>query len=140
MKKKFDWNSVVLPAGGVLVIVLFWMLLSKTLAPDLPTPIKTWEESKFYLLNPFFKEGEMNQGMGRLAFYSLMRVVKGYLLAILLGTPLGFAIGLSKRLSQMFDPIIQVLRPISPLAWLPLGLIVFQKSEPATPRRRPSER
>src|SRR5437762_14277204 len=73
----------------------------------------------------------MDQGIGLLAFYSLIRVAKGFLLGILIGTPLGFMLGLSKTFNRMFDPVIQVLRPISPLAWLPLGLIVFQKSEPA---------
>jgi nitrate/nitrite transport system permease protein len=53
------------------------------------------------------------------------------MLGALMGTPLGFLLGLSPLLKRMFDPLIQVLRPISPLAWLPLGLILFQKSEPA---------
>jgi nitrate/nitrite transport system permease protein len=83
------------------------------------------------VLEPFFKDGEMNQGMGRLAFYSLVRVGKGFLLALAIGTPLGFLLGLSRPMHQALDPIIQFLRPISPLAWLPLGLVVFQKSEPA---------
>jgi nitrate/nitrite transport system permease protein len=73
----------------------------------------------------------MNQGIGRLAFYSLVRVAKGYALALLIGTPVGFLLGLSRAFHQSFDPIIQFLRPISPLAWLPLGLVIFQKSEPA---------
>jgi nitrate/nitrite transport system permease protein len=131
MKKKFDPAPYLLPMVGIALILVVWTSICQTIAPDMPTPLRTWEESKMYLLNPFFKDGEMNQGMGRLAFYSLVRVAKGYALAVLLGTPVGFMIGLSKRISQMFDPIIQVLRPISPLAWLPLGLIVFQKSEPA---------
>ena len=131
MKKKFEWSAVFLPTVAVGAILLFWALLSQTWAKDLPSPVQTWMDSKMYILNPFFKDGEMNQGMGRLALYSLWRVVKGYALALLLGTPLGFLIGLSKKSTQAFDPIIQVLRPISPLAWLPLGLIIFQKSEPA---------
>ena len=73
----------------------------------------------------------MNQGIGRLAYFSLIRVAQGYLLAILIGTPLGFLLGLSRNFTQTFDPLIQILRPISPLAWLPLGLILFQRSEPA---------
>jgi nitrate/nitrite transport system permease protein len=73
----------------------------------------------------------MDQGILRLAAYSLFRVAKGFLLGVLIATPLGFILGLSKTLHRMLDPVIQVLRPISPLAWLPLGLIVFQKSEPA---------
>jgi nitrate/nitrite transport system permease protein len=84
-----------------------------------------------YILQPFDKRGEMDQGIARLAYYSLIRVAKGFSLGILMGTPIGFALGLSKFVHRMFDPVIQILRPISPLAWLPLGLIVFQKSEPA---------
>jgi nitrate/nitrite transport system permease protein len=53
------------------------------------------------------------------------------LLGALIGTPVGFLLGVSPALSRMFDPLMQVLRPISPLAWLPLGLVLFQKSEPA---------
>jgi nitrate/nitrite transport system permease protein len=83
------------------------------------------------VLEPLFKDGEMNQGIGRLGFYSLVRVAKGFALALLLGTPIGFLLGLSRSFHQAFDPIIQFLRPISPLAWLPLGLVIFQKSEPA---------
>jgi len=120
-----------LPFVGVGVIIVLWAALSATVAPDLPSPLRSWEESKRYILEPFFKEGEMNQGIGRLALYSLTRVAQGYLLAIALGTPLGFLLGLSRGFTQAFDPLIQILRPISPLAWLPLGLILFQRSEPA---------
>jgi nitrate/nitrite transport system permease protein len=66
-----------------------------------------------------------------LAYYSLMRVARGFLLGIAIATPIGFLLGVSPLLTRMFDPIMQVLRPISPLAWLPLGLVLFQKSEPA---------
>lgn len=124
-------SRLVLSFAGVAVMLLVWTLVSQTLAPDLPSPLRTWNESRRYVLEPFFKEGEMNQGIGRLAFYSLVRVAKGYLLALALGTPLGFLLGLSRGFHESFDPIIQFLRPISPLAWLPLGLVVFQRSEPA---------
>ena len=73
----------------------------------------------------------MDQGIVRMAAYSLFRVAKGFLLAVLIGTPLGFLLGSSPLFFRMFDPDIQVLRPISPLAWLPLGLILFRQSEPA---------
>ena len=67
----------------------------------------------------------------RFAWYSLVLVAKGYALALLIGTPLGFILGWSKLFQKSFDPVIQVLRPVSPLAWLPLGLVLFQKSHPA---------
>src|SRR5215470_20134130 len=122
---------VVLPFLGIAATLVAWTLVSQTVAPDLPSPLRTWTESRRYVLEPFFKDGEMNQGIGRLAFYSLLRVGKGFALALLIGTPIGFLLGLSKTFHQSFDPIIQFMRPISPLAWLPLGLVVFQKSEPA---------
>ncbi|MGQ0793833.1 MAG: nitrate ABC transporter permease [Deltaproteobacteria bacterium] len=132
MEKQIQKISLIFfPLIGLGLALVVWTLLSHTVAPDLPSPSRTWEESKNYVLQPFFKEGEMNQGIGRLAYYSLIRVTKGYLIAILIGTPIGFMLGLSAMFSKTFDPIIQILRPISPLAWLPLGLVMFQKSEPA---------
>jgi len=119
-----------LPVVGVGFLMFVWTALSANV-PDLPSPLKTWEESKVYILQPLEKRGEMDQGIARLAAYSLFRVAKGFLLGIAIATPLGFILGLSKVFNRMFDPVIQVLRPISPLAWLPLGLIIFQKSEPA---------
>ena len=122
--------SIALPILGVVLVGLVWATVS-TRVPDLPSPIRTWTESKVYILEPFEKRGEMDQGIALLASYSLWRVAKGFFLGILIGTPLGFMLGLSRTFHRMFDPIVQVLRPISPLAWLPLGLVVFQKSEPA---------
>jgi len=119
-----------LPIVGILAVIALWGFMS-TRVPDLPSPVKTWQDSKLYILEPLVKRGEMDQGIGLLAYQSLIRVAKGFLLGALIATPLGFLLGLSKAFNRMFDPVIQVLRPISPLAWLPLGLIVFQKSEPA---------
>jgi nitrate/nitrite transport system permease protein len=124
-------RNLLLPCLGLLGVLVVWTVLSQTVARDLPSPARTWEESRRYILEPFFKDGEMNQGILRLAFYSLVRVAKGFALALLLGTPIGFLLGLSRGFHQAFDPIVQFLRPISPLAWLPLGLVIFQKSEPA---------
>ncbi len=124
-------SRFVLPLLGLGLVLVVWTALSQTVAPDLPSPVKTWAESRRYVLQPFFKDGEMNQGIGRLAAYSLLRVGKGYLLALLIGTPIGFMLGLSRKFYDTFDPIIQFLRPISPLAWLPLGLVIFRQSEPA---------
>jgi nitrate/nitrite transport system permease protein len=119
-----------LPIVGIALALLAWSAAARAVA-DLPSPSETWTESKLYLLEPFEKRGEMDQGIGLLAYYSLVRVARGFLLGILLGTPLGLLFGVSKPLNRMFDPIMQILRPISPLAWLPLGLMLFQKSEPA---------
>jgi nitrate/nitrite transport system permease protein len=125
----FDW--FVLPAAGIGAFLLLWALSSATWAKTLPSPTKTWEMSRTYITQPFAKRGEMDQGILRFTWYSLVLVAKGYTLAILVGVPLGLMLGMSKLFTRGFDPIIQVLRPVSPLAWLPLGLILFQKSEPA---------
>jgi len=119
-----------LPLVGIILALVVWAGLS-AMVTDLPSPLKTWEESKVYILKPLEKRGEMDQGILLLAYYSLLRVARGFLLGIALATPLGFMLGMSKTLTRIFDPIMQVLRPISPLAWLPLGLILFRKSEPA---------
>ena len=124
-------QKIVLPALGLLAVLVVWTAISQAITRDLPSPARTWTESRRYVLEPFFKDGEMNQGIGRLAFYSLVRVGKGFLLALAIGTPIGFLLGLSRAFHQAFDPIVQFLRPIAPLAWLPLGLVIFQKSEPA---------
>ncbi len=120
---KFDW--LILPLIGVAVVLLLWQISSKTWAKELPSPSKTWESSKDYVLKPFEKRGEMDQGILRFTWYSLILVAKGYAIALIVGTPIGFCLGLSKAFTKTFDPIIQVLRPVSPLAWLPLGLVLF---------------
>ncbi|MCY2963812.1 MAG: nitrate ABC transporter permease [Planctomycetota bacterium] len=125
----FDW--LLLPLVALVACGLLWSLSSATWAKSLPSPLKTWEMSKPYVLQPFAKRGELDQGVLRFAWYSLVLVAKGYSLALLAGVPLGLLLGMSKIFTRGFDPIIQILRPVSPLAWLPLGLILFQKSEPA---------
>ncbi len=124
-------GRILLPFVGIAAVVALWALVSLTIVPTLPSPLKTWEVSRTYLLAPFEKRGELDQGILRFTWYSLVRVAKGYSLALAIGIPLGLMLGLSKRFTLAFDPIIQILRPVSPLAWLPLGLVLFQKPEPA---------
>ncbi len=123
--KKFKLDWLVLPLLGLLVIVALWDISSRTWAKELPSPLKTWTASKSYIVEPFAKRGEMDQGILRFTWYSLALVAKGYLLALVIGTPIGFLLGLSPAFTKTFDPIIQILRPVSPLAWLPLGLVLF---------------
>ena len=123
--KKFKLDWLILPLIGVAVVVGIWAASSATWAKELPSPLKTWEKSKDYVMKPFEKRGEMDQGILRFTWYSLVLVAKGYALALIIGTPIGFMLGLSKNFAKTFDPIIQILRPVSPLAWLPLGLVLF---------------
>ena len=130
-KPRFDASAIFLPALAVLLLLMLWAMTSSTLSKNLPSPAKTWEVSKPFVTAPFEKRGELDQGVARFAWYSLLLVAKGYAIALLLGAPLGFILGWSKLFAKSFDPIIQVLRPVSPLAWLPLGLVLFEKSHPA---------
>ena len=120
---KLDW--LILPLAGFGIVLVFWAVSSNTWATNLPSPLKTWESSKPYILEPFAKRGEMDQGILRFTWYSLVLVAQGYAIALIVGTPIGFCLGLSKGFTKTFDPIIQILRPVSPLAWLPLGLVLF---------------
>ncbi len=147
---KLSLNAIFLPFLGVLLCIGGWALISgksvtKTttkddgwgdmitvtetkrvgLSADLPAPSETWVASKPYIVEPFAKRGELDQGILRFTWLSLKLVVQGYLLALLIGTPIGFLLGLSRNFTLAFDPIIQILRPVSPLAWLPLGMVMF---------------
>src|SRR3989440_5552875 len=124
--KKIDW--LILPLIGIAFVLAIWAVSSSTWAKELPSPLKTWQASRPYIFEPFAKRGEMDQGILRFTWYSLVLVAKGYALALLIGTPIGFCLGLSSSFTKTFDPIIQVLRPVSPLAWLPLGLVLFMNA------------
>lgn len=139
--KTFLLHNLLLPLIGIAMALILWTVASSlTRNPasgiaDLPSPMQTWEGSKLYILEPFAKRGELDRGVGSFLLLSLGLVTKGYLIALLVGTPLGFLLGTSKTFARMFDPIIQILRPVSPLAWLPLGYLIFiavQRSAPGT--------
>lgn len=101
-----------------------WHLASQTVSKGSRRRARLEREPR-YVLKPFEKRGEMDQGILRFTWYSLVLVAKGYAIALIIGTPIGFMLGLSKTFTKAFDPIIQILRPVSPLAWLPLGLVLF---------------
>ena len=87
--------------------------------------VKAWEE----LSNPFYDAGPNDKGIGIQIGYSIYRVLTGYAMAALIAIPLGFLIGMSPVAYKALNPFIQVLRPISPLAWMPLALFIIQDSE-----------
>ncbi|MFO1326845.1 MAG: nitrate ABC transporter permease [Rubrivivax sp.] len=81
-----------------------------------------------HLARPFYDNGPNDKGLGLQLAYSLGRVALGYGLAALLAVPLGFVIGMSPLIYRALDPFIQVLKPISPLAWMPLALYTIKDS------------
>jgi nitrate/nitrite transport system permease protein len=93
-----------------------------------PQPMAVLEASWEHLSNPFYDKGPNDKGVGIQLGHSLARVAVGFLLAMAVAIPLGFLIGMSPLLSKAFDPFIQVLKPISPLAWMPLALYTLKDS------------
>jgi nitrate/nitrite transport system permease protein len=93
-----------------------------------PTPAEVGGKLWGHLADPFYDKGPNDKGIGIQLAYSIVRVLAGYLLAALVAIPLGFLIGMSPLVYRAFDPFIQVLKPISPLAWMPLALFTLQDS------------
>jgi nitrate/nitrite transport system permease protein len=94
----------------------------------LPTPAQMGETVKKHLSDPFYDKGPNDKGVGIQLAYSLARVGGGFLLAAMVAIPLGFLIGMSPLFYRALDPFIQVLKPISPLAWMPLALYTIKDS------------
>ena len=113
------------------LFLLFWEVgaNAKWFAKGMPTASLTLKELWWWLTHPFFDNGPNDLGIGWNLLISLRRVAIGYLLASVIAVPLGILIGISKVASKAFNPYIQLLKPISPLAWLPLGLYIFRDSE-----------
>ena len=93
-----------------------------------PTPAEMGATAWAHLSNPFYDNGPNDKGIAIQLAYSLARVGLGFALACLVAVPLGFVIGMSPLLHKAFDPFIQVLKPISPLAWMPLALYTIKDS------------
>ncbi len=93
-----------------------------------PTPAQMATTIAHQLAHPFYDNGPNDKGLGLQLAYSLGRVGLGYLLAALVAIPLGFVIGMSPLIHRALDPFIQVLKPISPLAWMPLALYTIKDS------------
>lgn len=94
----------------------------------MPGPLDVARTLWGHLSDPFYDKGPNDKGLGIQLAYSLGRVLLGYVLAVLVAVPLGFLIGMSSLISRALDPFIQVLKPISPLAWMPLALYTIKDS------------
>jgi nitrate/nitrite transport system permease protein len=125
------WMAVLPPVMGLALLVLVWQAIASTSNSGIPKPAETWEQAVNVFSDPFYSNGPNDQGIGWNILSSLKRVAIGFGLAALVGIPAGFAIGRSVFLSRMFNPLISLLRPVSPLAWLPIGLLVFKGANPA---------
>ncbi len=118
------------PVAGLLLLLLCWQIATQKGGP-FPTPGATWEAAVKLFADPFYRNGPNDQGIGWNVLYSLQRVGLGFGLAAAVGIPLGFIIGRFEFASRMLNPLISLLKPVSPLAWLPIGLLVFKSANPA---------
>jgi nitrate/nitrite transport system permease protein len=125
----FFWSKLVPPACGFAMLTLIWWGIA--LKGQIPTPYETGLQALDVLSHPFHRNGPNDLGVGWNLLASLKRVAMGFALAAAVGIPLGFLIGRSVFMSRMLGPVIGVLRPVSPLAWLPIGLLVFKAADPA---------
>ncbi len=118
--------------GSMALLVLLWEITSRLSGRTLPGPSSTLVVFWDLVVHPFYDYGPNDKGIGLQFTASLVRVFSGFLLGALVAVPLGIVIGVTPFFRQLFDPIIQVLRPVSPLAWFPIGLAVFHSVGPAT--------
>ena len=118
------------PVLGLVIFVLAWQGIA-TAIPALPTPAVTWKAAVALFADPFYRNGPNDQGVGWNVLASLARVGAGFGMAAVIGIPAGFLIGRFAFLNAMASPIISLLRPVSPLAWLPIGLLLFKSANPA---------
>jgi nitrate/nitrite transport system permease protein len=125
------WTMLVLPPVlGILMFIGLWSIVAAS-STNLPGPAKTWLSAVQVFSDPFYQKGPNDQGIGWNILSSLKRVGIGFGMAALVGIPLGFLIGRVAFINGMISPIISLLRPVSPLAWLPIGLLVFKAANPA---------
>ena len=125
------WMRVLPPLAGFGLLLLIWELVAMKSTTGFPTPLATWQQALTVFSDPFYSKGPNDQGVGWNVLSSLQRVALGFGLAALVGIPAGFAIGRFEFLARMFNPLISLMRPVSPLAWLPIGLLVFKGANPA---------
>jgi len=120
----------VAPLLGLALVVLLWQIITVKNS-SFPSPWATLQEAVKLFSDPFYRNSPNDQGIGWNVLASLQRVAVGFGLAALVGIPVGFLIGRVQFVGGMFSPIISLLKPVSPLAWLPIGLLVFKSANPA---------
>ena len=133
-REPFDFQGllgkVVPPVLGLALLIGVWALLTMK-STTFPSPAATFDAALKLFADPFYSKGPNDQGIGWNILFSLERVALGFGLAAAVGIPAGFIIGRFEFVNRMFSPLISLLRPVSPLAWLPIGLLVFKAANPA---------
>jgi nitrate/nitrite transport system permease protein len=133
-RQPVDWRALALrvlpPVLSIALLVGLWGLATMK-GGSFPTPAATFDAAVKLFSDPFYRNGPNDQGIGWNILNSLGRVGMGFGLAALVGIPLGFIIGRFEFANRMVSPLIALLKPVSPLAWLPIGLLAFKSANPA---------
>lgn len=124
-------DVVILPALGFLGILLLWWVISIFNSELMPNPVEALVANLDYILHPFYRRGPGDLGIGWLLLASLRRVLLGFSLAAVVAIPIGFLVGMSKTAMLVLNPLIQIFKPVSPLAWLPIALAIFNLADPS---------
>jgi nitrate/nitrite transport system permease protein len=119
-------------AASIGLLLLIWTGVSVLTNYEIPTPLATWLVFREMLADPFYDYGPNDKGIGIQLLSSIRRVFTGFGLGSLVAIPMGLLMGASRTGMRLLNPLVQVLRPVSPLAWFPLGLLAFKAAEGAT--------
>jgi nitrate/nitrite transport system permease protein len=117
---------------GFALLIGFWYLISRITEGGLPTPAATFEVFWELVKDPFYDYGPNDKGIGLQLGSSLGRVFLGFMLGSMFAIPVGLLMGANAFCRRVFYPIVQILKPVSPLAWFPIGLVAFESSSLAT--------
>ncbi len=124
-------RAVIMPLITFGIVALVWTYVHEHVSNQIPSIPDTWDAAKTILAHPFYNNGPNDMGIGWQLLYSLGRVMAGFALAAIVGIPVGFMMGMSPAIQNAWQPLIQILRPVSPLAWLPIGLLLFKAVNPS---------
>jgi nitrate/nitrite transport system permease protein len=123
--------NVILPIAGFAGVIALWWVIALFRHEMMPTPPEALVKNLDFILNPFYRRGPGDIGIGWLLLASLRRVCIGFSLGAVVAIPVGVWIGLSRNAWLAINPIIQVFKPVSPLVWLPIALAIFNAAEPS---------
>ncbi|MBD1857737.1 MULTISPECIES: nitrate ABC transporter permease [Leptolyngbya] len=124
-------DRVFLPILGFLGVIVLWWAIALAKPELIPTPPEALVANLDYILHPFYRRGPGDLGLGWLLLASLRRVLIGFTLGALVAIPVGFLIGMSEKAMMALNPVIQIFKPVSPLAWLPIALSIFNLADPS---------
>ncbi len=117
--------------GGFCILVGLWALVA-VFTTDFPGPRATLIVFWKLLIDPVYYNGPNDMGIGLQLWSSLLRVFAGFGLGAIVAIPIGMLMGANRFCNKLFYPIVQILKPVSPLAWFPIGLVAFQSASTAT--------